>query len=149
MLMNGNSINSIEMLLVEDSDSDIRLTLEALKDSKIRNHISVVKDGVEAMAFLRHGGSYASVPRPNLILLDLNMPRKNGREVLKEIKNDPLLKRIPVVILTSSKAEEEVLRTYDLQANCYVSKPVDLEQFFKVVKAIEMFWFTIVELPKK
>lgn len=137
----------IEILLVEDNPGDVRLTLEALKDGKVRNNMHVVKDGVEALAFLRREGEYADAPCPDIILLDLNLPRKNGREVLAETKKDPNLRRIPVVILTVSQAEEDVLRTYDLHANCYITKPVDLEQFIKVVKSIEDFWLTIVRLP--
>jgi chemotaxis family two-component system response regulator Rcp1 len=137
----------IEILLVEDNPGDARLARESLKDSKIRNSLSHVKDGVEALAFLRRQGDYAAAPRPDLILLDLNLPRKDGREVLAEIKNDPDLKRIPVVILTISKDEEDVLRTYNLHANCYITKPIDLSQFMKVVRSIEDFWLTIVRLP--
>jgi len=138
----------IEILLVEDNPGDVRLTQEAFRDSKIRNKLHVVGDGVEAMAFLRREGTYAEAPRPDLILLDLNMPKKDGREVLAEIKNEEDLKRIPVVILTISKAEEDILKSYNLHANCYITKPVDLEQFIKVVKAIEDFWLTIVKLPR-
>ena len=137
----------IEILLVEDSPGDVRLAQEALKDSKIVNTLHVVGDGVEAMAFLRREGKYQGVPRPDLVLLDLNLPRKDGREVLAEVKADPDLRRIPVVILTVSKAEEDVLKTYNLHANCYITKPLDLDQFIKVVKAIEDFWLTIVKLP--
>ena len=138
---------AIEILLVEDNPGDVRLTLEALKDTKVRNRVHVAKDGVEAMAFLRRQESYENVPRPDMMLLDLNLPRKDGREVLAEVKADPMLRRIPVVVLTTSTAEEDVLRTYDLNANCYINKPVDFEQFLKVVRAIEDFWFTIVKLP--
>ena len=137
----------IEILLAEDNSGDARLAIEALKDAKLANHVSVVQDGVEAMAFLRKQGQYAHAPRPDLILLDLNMPRKDGREVLAEIKADPDLKRIPVVILTISQAEEDILKAYNLHANCYITKPVDLEQFNKVVRSIEDFWFAIVKLP--
>ncbi len=137
----------IEILLVEDNPGDVRLTQEALKEGKVRNKLHVVGDGVEALAFLCQEGEYADAPRPDLILLDLNLPRKNGREVLAEIKEHPNLRRIPVVILTVSQAEEDVLRTYDLHANCYITKPVDLEQFIKVVASIEDFWLTIVRLP--
>lgn len=136
-----------EFLLVEDNPGDVRLTREALKESKLRNRLNIVGDGVEALAFLRREGKYASAPRPDLVLLDLNLPRKDGREVLAEIKADPALKRIPVVIITSSEAEQDVLASYDLHVNCYVSKPVDLEQFIKVVRSIETFWLTIVKLP--
>jgi two-component system, chemotaxis family, response regulator Rcp1 len=137
----------IEILLVEDSPGDVRLTVESLKDSKVRNNLSVVHDGIEAMSFLRAEGGFADAPRPDLILLDLNLPKKDGREVLAEIKNDPVLRRIPVVILTTSKAEEDILKTYALHANCYITKPVNLDQFMKVVRAIEDFWLTIVKLP--
>lgn len=136
-----------EFLLVEDNPGDVRLTREALNESKLRNRLNIVGDGVEALAFLRREGKYASAPRPDLVLLDLNLPRKDGREVLAEIKADPALKRIPVVIITSSEAEQDVLASYDLHVNCYVSKPVDLEQFIKVVRSIETFWLTIVKLP--
>lgn len=137
----------IEILLVEDNAGDARLAQEALKDSKILNNVSVVEDGVEAMAFLRQQGAYATSPRPDLILLDLNLPKKDGREVLAEIKSDDRLKRIPVVILTTSKAEEDIIKSYDLHANCYITKPIDLEQFMRVVKSIEDFWLTVVRLP--
>jgi CheY-like chemotaxis protein len=140
---------SIEILLVEDSPGDVRLTLEAFKEANLFNRLSVVGDGVEGLAFLRREGKYADSPRPDLILLDLNLPRKDGREVLAEIKADEDLRRIPVVILTISKAEEDILRTYDLHANCYVTKPVDLDQFIKVVKSIEDFWLSIVRLPSQ
>ena len=137
----------IKILLVEDNPGDVRLTKEALKDSKIYNHLSIVGDGMEAMAFLRREGGYADADRPDLILLDLNLPKKDGRDVLKEIKEDPDLRRIPVVILTTSRSEQDIIKTYDLHANCYISKPVDLEQFVNVVKSIENFWFSIVKLP--
>jgi chemotaxis family two-component system response regulator Rcp1 len=137
----------VEILLVEDNPGDVRLTRESLKDSKLLNHISVVSDGEEAMAFLRREGEYVEAPRPDLILLDLNLPKKDGREVLAEIKTDEQLRRIPVVILTTSSAEQDILKTYDLHANCYISKPVNLDQFSSVVRAIEEFWFTIVKLP--
>ncbi len=137
----------IEILLVEDNRGDTRLAVEALKESKVRNALHVVEDGIEAMDFLYKKGKYSSSPRPDLILLDLNLPRKDGREVLAEIKGDPDLKRIPVVILTISKAEEDVLKTYNLHANCFITKPLDLNQFITVVKSIEDFWLTIVKLP--
>ena len=137
----------IDILLVEDNEGDVRLALEALKESKVRNTIHVVSDGVEAMAFLRNKGKYADKPRPGLVLLDLNLPRKDGRAVLSEIKSDPDLMRIPVVILTTSKDEEDVLKSYNLHANCYISKPIDLNQFVKVVRSIEDFWLNIVSLP--
>jgi CheY-like chemotaxis protein len=137
----------IEILLVEDNPGDVRLTREALRDGKVRNNLSVVDDGVKALSFLRREGEYATAPRPDLILLDLNLPRKSGREVLTEIKGDPELKSIPVVILTTSGAEQDIVRAYELNANCYVTKPVDLDQFITVVKSIEDFWLTIVRLP--
>lgn len=138
----------VEILLVEDNYGDVRLAQEALKESKVRNNLHVVEDGVEALAFLRREGKYAEAVRPDLILLDLNLPRKDGREVLMEIKADDLLKHIPVVVLTVSEAEEDVLKSYSLHANCYISKPIDLDQFLKVVMSIEDFWLTIVRLPK-
>jgi two-component system, chemotaxis family, response regulator Rcp1 len=137
----------IDILLVEDNPGDVRLTVEALKEGKVRNRLSVVEDGVEALAFLRHEGKYADAPRPDVILLDLNLPRKDGRAVLAEIKADEGLRRIPVVVLTTSSSEQDILRSYDLHANCYITKPVDLEQFIEVVKGIEEFWLTIVKLP--
>lgn len=138
---------NIDILLVEDNPGDVRLAKELLKESKISNDLYHVEDGMEAMAFLHKTGKYADVPRPDIVLLDLNLPKKDGREVLKEIKSDDKLKRIPVVVLTVSSAEEDVLKTYDLHANCYVTKPIDLEQFIKVVKSIEDFWLSIVKLP--
>jgi len=137
----------IEILLVEDNPGDVRLTVEGLKESKVRNKLHVAGDGVEAMEFLRRQGRHVGAVRPDLILLDLNLPRMDGREVLAEIKSDPKLKTIPVVVLTTSRAEQDVLRSYELQANCYITKPVDLEQFIAVVRSIEDFWFTIVTLP--
>ena len=137
----------IEILLVEDNPGDVDLAREALAGGKVRNTLHVVGDGMAAMEFLRHQGKYANVPRPDLILLDLNMPRMDGREVLAEVKSDEDLKRIPVVILTTSRAEEDILKTYNLHANCYITKPIDLHQFIKVVQAVEDFWFTIVKLP--
>ena len=144
-----NLIQPIEILLVEDNPADVRLTQEALKEEKLHINLTVVNDGVEALEFLRSEGRYANAVRPNLVLLDLNLPRKSGREVLKEIKNDPQLKAIPVIILTMSEAEKDILESYSLQANCYIVKPLDLNQFSKVVKSIEDFWFTIVRLPQK
>ena len=138
---------SIELLLIEDNPGDVRLAREGLKEGKILNRLHVARDGEEALAFLRREGAFADVPRPDLILLDLNLPKKDGREVLAEIKADPRLLRIPVVVLTTSEAEEDVLRSYDLHANCYISKPMDLERFIEVIMAIEQFWFTIVQLP--
>src|SRR5262249_3905013 len=137
----------IEILLVEDNPGDVRLTIEGLREGKVRNNLHVARDGVEAMAFLYRQSSFANAPRPDLILLDPNLPRKDGREVLAEIKTDPGLRTIPVVILTTSRAEQDVVRSYELQANCYITKPVDLEQFFTVVGSIETFWLTIVTLP--
>jgi len=144
-----NGTRPIEILLVEDNPGDARLTIEAMREAKMRNRIHVVEDGVEAMAFLRRQGSFGEAPRPDLILLDLNLPRKDGREVLAEVKADPDLKRIPVVILTTSRAEEDVMRAYDLHANCYVTKPVDLAQFMKIVSQIDEFWVKVVTLPRK
>jgi two-component system, chemotaxis family, response regulator Rcp1 len=137
----------IEILLVEDNPGDVRLTMEALRGGRVRNNIHVVEDGVQAMDFLRCQGDYGAAPRPDLILLDLNLPKKDGRAVLGEVKQDPALKRIPVVILTSSAAEQDILQAYDLAANCYITKPVDLEQFLRVLKSIEDFWLVIVQLP--
>lgn len=139
----------IDILLVEDNPGDVRLAREAFRESKVRNALFVIEDGVEAMAFLRREGKYAQAPRPDLILLDLNLPRKDGREVLAEIKADSDLKRIPVVMLTISKAEEDILRAYNLHVNCYITKPIDLERFMEVVKSIEDFWLTIVRLPSR
>jgi len=141
------AVHPIEILLVEDSPGDARLASEALQDAKVRNTLHWVDNGEEAMAFLRKEGKHARVPRPDLILLDLNLPGKDGREVLAEIKGDPDLKRIPVVILTVSKDEEDIMKTYNLHANCFITKPVDLYQFIKVVKSIEDFWLTVVKLP--
>jgi CheY-like chemotaxis protein len=137
----------IEILLVDDNPGDVRLTIEAMKGVKIPLHLNVARDGVEALAFLRREDSYTQAPRPKLILLDLNMPRKDGREVLAEIKSDPLLRRIPVVILTTSEAEQDIVKAYQLNANCYIVKPVDFVQFMQQVKSIEDFWLTIVKLP--
>ena len=138
---------AIEILLVEDNEGDARLAIEALRDAKVRNNLSWVKDGIEAMEFLRNEGTYAEAPRPDVILLDLNLPKKDGREVLADIKDDERLRRIPVVVLTVSQAEEDIIRSYDLHANCFISKPIDLEQFMRVVQAVEDFWLTIVKLP--
>ena len=145
--MNSDQGRPIEILLVEDSPSDTDLTLEALRDFKVRNHVSVVEDGVQAMQFLRRQGPYAQAPRPDLIMLDLNLPRKDGREVLAEIKADENLKTIPIVVLTTSRAEPDILRAYQLSANCYIQKPVDFNQFLKVVRSIESFWLFVVTLP--
>ncbi len=140
--------DKVIILLVEDNEGDVRLTREALHEGKVANTLMVAADGVEALAILRQQGKYADSPRPDLILLDLNLPRKDGRAVLAEIKEDPSLKRIPVVVLTTSKAEEDILRTYDLHANCYVTKPVDFDKFVSVVKTIDEFWLTVVRLPQ-
>jgi CheY-like chemotaxis protein len=140
---------SAEILLVEDNPGDIRLTREILREGKVPNTLHSVVDGVEAMAFLRRQGSFAHSPRPDLILLDLNLPKKDGREVLAEIKADLQLRQIPVVVMTTSKADEDVLRSYDLHANCYIPKPVDLDQFIRVIRSIEDFWLTVVKLPGK
>jgi CheY-like chemotaxis protein len=138
----------IEILLVEDSAGDVRLTKEALRDAKVQNNLHVASDGLEAIAFLFRQGKHANAPRPDLILLDLNLPKKGGREVLEEIKQDPNLKTIPVVILTTSSAEVDILRSYQLHANCYITKPVDLDQFMKVVRTIDNFWLSIVKLAQ-
>ena len=140
-------MRAIEILLVEDNPGDVRLTKEALRDGRVRNHISVAKDGVQALSFLRRDAGYEDAPTPDLILLDLNLPRKSGREVLKEIKSDPNLKAIPIVVLTTSSADQDVLHSYDLHANCYITKPVDFDQFITVVRSIEGFWLTVVKLP--
>jgi chemotaxis family two-component system response regulator Rcp1 len=141
------NIRPIEILLVEDNPGDVRLTKEAFKEGKVLNKLNVVKDGVEALEFLHKQGKFSKAVHPDLILLDLNLPRKDGREVLAEIKGDPNLRRIPVVILTTSKSEQDILKTYDLHANCYITKPVDLSQFIKVIQSVEDFWLTIVNLP--
>lgn len=140
---------AIEILLVEDNPGDVRLTMEALRDARVYNQVHVAKDGVEALALLRHEGPYKTSPRPDLILLDLNLPRKDGREVLAAIKSDPALRRIPVVVLTTSQDEQDILASYDLHANSYIVKPVDLEQFLRIVRSIEDFWFEIVTLPQR
>jgi CheY-like chemotaxis protein len=145
--MTKTDARPIEILLVEDSPSDTDLTLEALKGFKVRNHVSVVEDGVQALQFLRRQAPYAEAPRPDLIMLDLNLPRKDGREVLAEIKTDDDLKTIPIVVLTTSHAEQDVLRAYQLSANCYITKPVDFNQFLDVVRSIESFWLFVVTLP--
>ena len=142
-------LDPVQILLVEDNAGDARLTQEALKEGRVPSHLNHVPDGVEALAFLRREGKYAHSPRPDLILLDLNLPRKDGREVLAEIKQDQQLKRIPVVVLTTSQSDEDIGRAYHLCANCYISKPVDLNQFFHVIRSIEDFWLTIVRLPKE
>ena len=137
----------VEILLVEDNPGDVRLTQEALKEGKVYNNLHWAKDGVEALEFLKREGKHASAPRPDIILLDLNLPKKDGREVLAQIKKDGELKQIPVVVLTTSEAEEDVLKSYELHANCYVTKPVDLEKFIHVVQSIDRFWLTVVTLP--
>jgi len=147
--MSDSYVQMIEILLVEDNPGDARLAKEALKESKMRNNLHHVVDGVEAMAFLKKEGKYKDMPTPDLLLLDLNLPKKDGREVLAEIKADKELRRIPVVILTTSKAEADILKTYDLHANCYINKPLDLNQFMIVIKSIEDFWLSIVKLPPK
>jgi two-component system, chemotaxis family, response regulator Rcp1 len=139
----------IDILVVEDNPGDARLIMEVLKSNKIHNSLHIVKDGVEAMDFLHKTGEFAGVPRPDLIFLDLNLPRKDGREVLAEIKADNQFKQIPVVVMTMSQAEEDILKSYSLHANCYVTKPIDLDQFVKVVESIEDFWFSLVKLPPK
>ena len=139
----------IEILLVEDNPGDVRLTQEALKEGKVRNHLSVVDDGAKAVDFLFRRGPYAGAPRPDLILLDLNLPKMDGREVLRQIKAEPALRSIPIVVLTTSQADEDVVKAYDLHVNCYITKPIDLPQFLNVVKAIEDFWLTIVKLPAR
>jgi len=144
----AEAMKPVEILLVEDNPGDVRLTREALKEAKVINNLTVLKDGVEALAFLRQQGPYGGAVMPHLILLDLNLPKKDGREVLAEIKTDERLKRIPVVVLTTSQDEQDVFKSYNLHANCYVTKPVDLEQFMTVVKSIEDFWLGIVMLPK-
>ena len=147
--MNLAGAKPIEILLVEDSPSDAALTKEALEVGKIGNSLNRVVDGVEAMEYLRRQGTFAKAPRPDLIMLDLNLPRKDGREVLAEIKRDDSLRRIPVVVLTTSQAEEDILKAYNLNANCYITKPVDLEQFLEVVRTIKDFWLSIVKLPSE
>jgi CheY-like chemotaxis protein len=137
----------IEILLVEDNLGDIRLTQEALKDSTLENNLSVVQDGVQALTFLRREGNFTGAPRPDIILLDLNLPRKDGREVLAEIKEDARLKRIPVVVLTTSDDDKDIMVSYNLHANCYITKPVDLNRFVDIIKTIEGFWFQVVKLP--
>ena len=139
----------IEILLVEDNAGDVRLTIESLKEAKVSNKLSVARDGVEAMEFLQQKGVYKDAARPDLILLDLNLPRKDGRELLAEIKSDPRLRHVPIVVLTTSRSEEDILQAYDLHANCYITKPVDFRQFMSVVKSIEDFWLTVVKLPTR
>jgi chemotaxis family two-component system response regulator Rcp1 len=145
--MNKTVGEPVVILLVEDNSGDARLAMEALKEGKVRNKLHWVKDGVEAMEFLRREGEYHDAPRPDVVLLDLNLPRKDGREVLAEVKSDENLRRIPVVILTISADEQDILRSYDTHANCYITKPLDLDRFMEVVKSIEDFWLEIVKLP--
>lgn len=146
----GNTIlNSIDILIVEDNPGDARLIKEVLRDNKVYSSLWIVNDGVEAMSFLHKEEKYKTVPIPDLIILDLNLPKKDGREVLAEIKSDDLLMHIPIVIMTISQAEEDILKSYNLHANCFITKPIDLNQFIKVVKSIEDFWFSIVKLPPK
>lgn len=145
--MNANPRRPLEVLLIEDNPGDVRLTREALSEGKIQKNLRTVPDGIEALAFLRRGEGYEDAIRPDLILLDLNLPRMDGREVLQVIKQDPTLRNIPVVVLTSSQLEDDVLQAYDLHANCYVAKPVDLDHFIAAIRSIEDFWFTIVKLP--
>ena len=147
MIRSADESPPVEILLVEDNPGDHRLTKEALHEGKVYNNLHWVKDGVEAIDFLKQRGKYAAAPRPDIILLDLNLPKKDGREVLSEIKGDRELRAIPVVILTTSKAEEDVLKSYDLHANCYVTKPVDLEKFIVVIQSIDRFWLSVVTLP--
>jgi CheY-like chemotaxis protein len=142
-------LQPIEILLVEDNPADVRLTIEALKDGKIRNRLALAKDGVEALEYLRRIGAFHNAARPDLVLLDLNLPRKDGREVLEEMKADSDLRRIPVVVLTTSASDADIIKSYDLHANCYITKPVDLEQFMHVVQHIQDFWLSIVKLPKE
>jgi chemotaxis family two-component system response regulator Rcp1 len=148
--MNGQEILApVEILLVEDNLGDVRLTQEALRDGKVRNTLHVVMDGAAALEFLRREGSYREAPRPDVILLDLNLPKKDGRQVLAEMKADDDLKRIPVVVLTTSQADQDVLKAYNLHANCYIVKPVDLEKFLAVVRSLEDFWLSVVRLPPR
>jgi len=146
--MNINETRPIEILLIEDSPSDTALTIEAIEEGKIANNLSHVEDGVEAMDFLKHQGKYKNAPRPDLIMLDLNLPRKDGREVLAEIKNDESLKIIPIIVLTTSRSDKDILQSYRLNANCYITKPVDFRQFMDVVCSIEKFWLSVVTLPQ-
>lgn len=144
----GENGSPIVILLVEDNPGDVRLTQEAFRDAKVRNDLYVVEDGEKALKLLRRENGFRDVPRPDIILLDLNLPKKSGQEILAEIKADPSLRRIPVVILTTSKAEEDILKSYDLHANCFVTKPVDFDQFLRVVQSIQEFWLSVVKLPE-
>lgn len=147
-MVSDTTSRPVEVLLVEDNPGDVRLTVEALKEGRVHVNLNVVRDGVEALMYLRREEMHADARRPDLVLLDLNLPRKDGREVLSEVKADPVLRRIPIVVLTTSAAEQDILRTYELHANCYINKPVDLDQFIRVVQSIEDFWFTVVKLPR-
>jgi chemotaxis family two-component system response regulator Rcp1 len=147
--MGSPIFKSIDILIVEDNSGDARLIKEVLNENKIYSSLYIVNDGVDAMDFLRNKGKYKTAPKPDLVILDLNLPRKDGREVLAEMKSDDILKHIPIVIMTISQAEEDILKSYNLHANCYITKPIDLNQFIKVVKSIEDFWFSIVKLPPK
>ena len=147
--MNLSETKPIEILLVEDSPSDATLTIEALERGKVANKLNLVEDGEEAIAYLRRQGKFAKAVRPDLIMLDLNLPKKDGREVLAEIKNDPDLKIIPIIVLTTSHSDKDILQSYRLNANCYITKPVDFAHFIEVVKSIEQFWLTVVTLPRK
>ena len=142
-----DKIDPVEILLIEDNPGDVRLTQEALQEGKVMNNLNVVSDGIEALEYLNNVSRYKNAVRPDIILLDLNLPRMDGRELLGKVKADPDLRRIPVVILTTSKAEEDIIESYNLHANCFITKPVDLDQFFMVVKSVEEFWFSIVKLP--
>jgi len=142
-------VRPVDILLVEDNPADVRLTREALREGKVRNNLHVMQDGQEALDFLFQNGKYAQAPRPDIILLDLNLPKKDGREVLAEIKSSPQLRAIPVTILTISKAEEDILKTYEHHANCYIIKPIDMDQFLRVMRSVEDFWLEIVKLPPK
>ncbi len=146
---NLDNVRPIEILLVEDNPGDIRLTLEVFKDAKVNNRVSIVRDGEEALSFLYNKGIYEKTVRPDLILLDWNLPKKNGHEVLREIKSSKKLRSIPVVVLTTSEADEDIIKAYDENANCYISKPIDLEQFITVIQLIKEFWMTIVKLPRR
>jgi chemotaxis family two-component system response regulator Rcp1 len=147
--MNNGANKVIEILMVEDSPGDVRLTRESFNDAKVKNNLSIASDGAEAIAFLRRQGKHAKAPRPDLILLDLNLPKKDGREILAEIKQDPGLKTIPVVVLTTSSAERDILQSYQLHANCYITKPVDLEGFSRVVQSVDNFWLSLVQFPSE
>jgi two-component system, chemotaxis family, response regulator Rcp1 len=146
---NNMHMKTIDVLIVEDNTGDARLMQEVFNESLLFNSVHFVKDGVEAMDFLYQRGEFVDFPKPDLIILDLNLPRKDGREVLAEIKSDPVLKHIPVVVMTISQAEEDIIKSYNLHANCFVTKPIDLSQFIRVVRTIENFWFTVVKLPPK